>query len=178
MPTKQLVEEIPQTITDADLEMREMQRLLREMEELQTARDAELHPVLEKLNPLQAQADRIVTSSQAALDELQKEYDKRDARLRSFAQSHRQELEKLAGGKLFRFDCGGFVRWKFNPKRLKVSGKVADIAAALRRHRRSDLFEVQYTLKKGEIKKHPELVAQIEGLDIVQDEVLIIDPLG
>lgn len=178
MSTRQLVSNVPQTVSAGDLEMREMQRLLREMEEANAERDAELHTVLEQLNPLQAQADEIQGRFQARIDALQEEYDERDTRMRAFAQSHRQELERLAGAKLFRFDCGGFVQWRFSPKRLKISAKAADIAAALRSRRRSDLFEVTYKLKKAEIKKNPAIVEQIEGLEIVQDEVLIVNPRG
>jgi phage host-nuclease inhibitor protein Gam len=160
MPVKTASRRVPQSIDEVDRDVQEIGSLDRQIGTI----DSEL---AEKVSQLQSEA----AERRQPLTEKREELSQG---VHSYAEAHKAELTKSS--KTVKLPSGGVLQWRMKPPRLKISGKLESIIRALKSGGHDEFIRVKESLKRDDLKRHPDVVKKIRGLSIGQDEEFLIKP--
>lgn len=164
-------------------DMEELARVQRRMEEITAKRDHDLTPHVMAIQPHQAKIDEITEEAATELAPLSEHFQLIEKRIVDSAMAMRrwQRWVNAAADKVKRLDfpTGGYIsRQLSRSKRIKLSRTVEEIAAALEAAGHPEFVERTTKLKRNALKQNPDVVAAIDGLEIIQDVQVKVYPLG
>ena len=149
-------------------EFRAAFKLLAKLERRQADKEAKLQ---EKIADLTAK-------HQTAIAAFQQEQEALRTAVADYAEANRAALTDNGKSKTVKL-AGGCIKWRKQPDKVKVSGEVPDILAALKRRRLSRFIRVKEELDKAAILKEASAIkTPIDGLNIVAGEEKIAMVFG